>query len=174
MEIEGDFILTLSDHDGDLTSNLDDSETEHTPQKANNGKKRKRGVQYDNGEDKSCRKIKKSQLPPNSNNVKKKQAAREASTSEDERDQPGQQDEAIDPDFEFDFGPNYLANTTDDFDGWDLATRPRNNTDKGRNAVKKAVDVDEIIGRRASNKQKSDENTINGMTHTSSVDGDES
>src|SRR2546423_2259998 len=148
MGTDGGFILTLSDHDEDLASNLDDSETEYGSQKANIGKKRKRGVEYDIGGDKSSRRIKKPQLPPNSKNAKNKRVVKEASTSEDEGDQTGQQDEAIDPDFEFDFGPNYLANATDDFDGWDLDARPSNNTDKGRNAVKKAVDVDEIIARR--------------------------
>ena len=171
MATDGDFIFTISDHDEDPASNPDDSEIGSAPPQANIGKKRKRGLEPQ-VDGKSSKKIKKPQLPSNSRATQSIQFNQdnEASVSEEQ----GQPDEAIDPDFEFDLGPNYPANDRDDFDGWDLEARASDSAGKGTKLLKKIVDIDEIIARRAISKQKSDDNTINGKPSAAPADGLES
>ena len=165
MAIDGDFVLTISDHDEDVLSNPDDFEVEPAPPKANIGKKRKRGLGSQAEARQNSKKIKKPTKHRNHQEGQGDQDER-ASGSEEEH---GQYDEAIDPDFEFDLGPNYVMDATDDFDGWDLGVRPDDNVENGLKSVRKAVDIDEIIARRANSKQKLDGKAMNGTSSTASA-----
>jgi ATP-dependent RNA helicase DDX27 len=168
MATDGDFVFTISDHDEDVLSNPNDSEIVPAPPKANIGKKRKRGLDSQLEAKKSSKKTKKSQ---SSSEIR---IGREARLDHDERasgsEEEGQPDEAINPDFEFDFGPNYKANATEDFDGWDLEARPSNNAENAKKGVRKAVDIDEIIARRASAKQESNNKAINSTSSMGPAD----
>jgi ATP-dependent RNA helicase DDX27 len=173
MATDGDFVLTISDHDEEALSNPDDFDIEPAPPKANIGKKRKRGLHSQVEAKISNKRIKKSRLLSKLGINQEKPVDQDGRASGSEEEQ-GQHDEAIDPDFEFDLGPNYLMNATEDFDGWDLEARPRNNAGKGTKGVKEAVDIDEIIARRASHKQKSGDKAINSTASTVPAEGLES
>lgn len=165
MATDGDFILTISDHEGEVLSNSDDFEIETAPPKANIGKKRKRALDAEGEAQTISKRSKKSRFPSNGRKKEKAQVDRGDRASESEEEQ-GQPDGAIDPDFEFDLGPNYLTNATEDFDGWDLDARQSNNAEKETKSAKKAVDIDEIIARRATSTQKSGGKAVSGISIT--------
>jgi ATP-dependent RNA helicase DDX27 len=170
MATDGEFVLTISDHEDDILSNLDDFEIEPAPPKANIGKKRKRGPEFQAEEKASSKKIKRSRLSSKVETNQKAKVAQDEPASESDEEQ-GQHDEAIDPDFEFDLGSNNLTNATEDFDGWDLEARTSDNAKKGVKGGKKAVDIDEIIARRSSSKHKSSDKAINGTSTPDPADG---
>ena len=165
MATDGDFILTISDYDEEVLSNPEDFKIEPTLPKANIGKKRKRGLEAQVEAKKGIKKVQNLRLPSEGNSNPDAQADHDdrAPNSEEE---PGQPDEAIDPDFEFDFGPNYLSNTTEDFDGWNFDIRSSKNSEKDTKGVKRSIDIDEIIARRMSSKRKSDGKAINSRLST--------
>lgn len=167
MATDGEFVLTISDHEDNVLSNPDDFEIEPAPPKA---KKRKRGPEFQVEEKASSKKIKRSQLPSQLETNQKAKVAQDEPASESDEEQ-GQHDEAINSDFEFDLGPNNLTNATEDFDGWDLEARTSENTKKGVKGGKKAVDIDEIIARRSSSKHKSSDKAINGTSSPDPEDG---
>lgn len=165
MATDGDFILTISDHEGEILSNSDDFEIETAPPKANIGKKRKRALDAEGKAQTTSKRSKKSRFSSNDRKKEKAQVDRGGRASESEEEQ-GQPDGAIDPDFEFDLGPSYLTNATEDFDGWDLEARQSNNAEKETTSTKKAVDIDEIIARRATSTQKSGSKAVSGISIT--------
>jgi ATP-dependent RNA helicase DDX27 len=167
MASDGEFVLTISDHEDDVLSNPDDFETEPAPPKA---KKRKRGPGCQVEEKASSKKIKRSRLPSQLETNQKAKVAQDEPASESDEEQ-GQHDEAINPDFEFDLGPNNLTNATGDFDGWDLEAHTSESAKKGVKGGKKAVDIDEIIARRSSSKHKSSDKAINGTSSPDPEDG---
>ena len=167
METDGEFVLTISDHEDNVLSNPDDFEIEPAPPKA---KKRKRGPEFQVEEKASSKKIKRSRLPSQLETNQKAKVAQDEPASESDEEQ-GQHDEAINPDFEFDLGPNNLTNATEDFDGWDLEARTSENAKKGVKGGKKAVDIDEIIARRSGSKHKSSDKAINGTSSPDPEDG---
>ena len=151
MAVEDDFVLTISDNDA--VSDVDHSELEPAPATANIGKKRKRDDEIAPVHGKKNKKTKK--VAP----LNKKLPAKKASAGQDEEDpsdveEQGSRDEALDSDFEFDLGPNYLATATEDIDGWNLDHRPQKQDKQTGN--KRPVDIDEIIARRASKKPKTE------------------
>lgn len=130
--VDDDFVFTISDND-----DLSISEADSEPEVPNLKRKRATG----GGPAKRSKKQK----------VNKKEEP--AAASEDDfEEEAGVKDEAIDSDFEFDIGGVGADDTIEDFDGWgngDISSttlRPK--------PAKKAVDVDEIIARRAARKDK--------------------
>ena len=173
MATDSEFILTISDHEEETFSNLDDSEVELTPPKANIGKKRKRGLESQVADITSSKRIKKTER------ISKAALTLDNFASQDEQASPseevqGEHDGAIDPDFEFDIGPNYLTRSTEDFDGWDLGVRPSDDTEKRTKGVKRAADIDEIIARRTTSKQKLDGQASKDRSENASAEGLES
>jgi len=167
MATDGEFVLTISDHEDNVLSSPDDFEFEPAPPKA---KKRKRGPEFQVEENASSKKIKRSRLPSQLEANRKAKVAQDEPASESDEPQ-GQHDEAINPDFEFDLGPNNLTNATEDFDGWDLEARTSENAKKGVKGGKEAVDIDEIIARRSSSKHTSSDKAINGTSSPDPKDG---
>ncbi|KIW72942.1 hypothetical protein PV04_01100 [Phialophora macrospora] len=131
---EDEFVLTLSDGEGDLPISESDSEAIQ-PQK---GTKRKREVQQV-----SKNKRHKSGANRELNGVDAQ------SDSDLDDDVQNVKDDALDSDFEFDIGADAVLEEIDEFDGWgqDIAT--------AKNKDKKGVDIDAIIARRAEKKSKS-------------------
>ncbi|KAJ9609076.1 nucleolar DEAD-box protein required for synthesis of 60S ribosomal subunit [Cladophialophora chaetospira] len=129
-----DFVLTLSDNDEPLISDLD-SDVEAVG--AQKGTKRKRAAK----------------TAPTNKRQKRQQNRSPAvvhSDTESEEDERGVKDDALDSDFEFDVGANGIVEDVEEFDGWgqDAAS-----TKKGD---KKGVDLDAIIARRAEKKSNSE------------------
>ncbi|PGH30810.1 ATP-dependent RNA helicase DDX27 [[Emmonsia] crescens] len=150
-----DFILTLSDDenptpfdgDVDLDDAGDDDLAIAKPSRSKlkaSGMKRKRNdeVAANATQNKKLKKTEKK-------DIKKKKADNDdsfESGSESEQDVNGDDDGALDPDFEFDVGGTANADLVEDFDGWGLDERSGIKTDGNGN--KKAVDIDDIISRR--------------------------
>lgn len=126
---DDDFVFTISDDE----AGFPDEEVEEE-ESAVNEKKRKR-----EGGGKKSKKRRKGQKE-----------------QEDEDEAPaGQDDGAIDPDFEFQLADGTAA--LEDFDGW-----MTNGT--GGKIVKRAVDIDEIIARRLKPQEDGVEKSVNGST----------
>ncbi|KAK5106406.1 nucleolar DEAD-box protein required for synthesis of 60S ribosomal subunit [Lithohypha guttulata] len=131
-EIEDDFVLTISDNEALPSEPESDSEPETTLP----SKKRKRTGR----DDKSA--AKKQRLDP---------IEADENSSESASETQFIKDGAIDSDFEFDVGPAGVSDTLDDFDGWGTT----DTTPKVQSKVtKRAVDVDDIIARRAERHNK--------------------
>lgn len=153
-----DFILTISDDEAELPD-LDDASSpkSETPPKPTNSKKRKRGEKRDedSGSLKSKRKKTNGNGIRNRNNVGGTHAGAE---TEDTDSQPeGEDDGAMDSEFEFQVGDTTLGRLGD-FDGWGLE-EPR--IEQRQRGDKKPVDIDEIIARRQ--QQTNDRNGVNGQ-----------
>ncbi|EEH50754.2 uncharacterized protein PADG_06833 [Paracoccidioides brasiliensis Pb18] len=145
-----DFILTLSDDENDVA--LDDTKefglgtTESLKRsfKASGGAKRKRDddVTVNGGQNKKSKgtEIKKGKPDSCYNDASLEY------TSQSDHDANGDDDGALDPDFEFDVGGAAIADFVEDFDGWAVNERPGMKTDGNRN--KTSVDIDDIISRR--------------------------
>lgn len=132
-----EFILTLSDNE-DLPLSESESDESQTIALAT-GTKRKR--------DELAKKT-------TQRNKRQKPSQHERSPSEslsESEGEQGVQDGAIDPDFEFETGANAVLEDLEDFDGWGKGKAPNANGD----GKKKAVDIDEIIARRAAKRLKS-------------------
>lgn len=131
---EDDFVLTISDNEPLSAEEESASESDVAP--AN--KKRKRPV------DQHSRKNKKQKINGRA------ASASESDTEADSEEQTTK-DGAIDSDFEFDLGPNGIVDDVEDFDAW--GTNDTTTKEPARPA-KKAVDVDDIIARRAAKQSK--------------------
>ncbi|KAK4913110.1 nucleolar DEAD-box protein required for synthesis of 60S ribosomal subunit, partial [Elasticomyces elasticus] len=129
---EDEFVLTISDNDDLSISEAEESAGEVAQVES---KKRKR----DERPQKSSKKQKKQQLAPEASDI-------EPGSDSDTEDR-AIQDGAIDSDFEFDIGAT-ANDTIEEFDGWGAAEERSANV----RPKKRAVDVDDIIARRAQKK----------------------
>lgn len=125
---EDGFVLTISDNE--IPSSEDESVSEF---EATNSRKRKRPVTA------NSRKNKKQK-------VNGSEAALDNFDAESESEEKAIKDGAIDSDFEFDMGPNGVADDLEDFDAWGTSEKSLKEPVK---LVRRAVDVDDIIARRA-------------------------
>ena len=121
-----DIIFTLSDHEEVSVSDL--SEEESIPQLHPSTKRKREDV---NGKSKS----------------KKKQKL-QASVPEPEsnEDEDGIKDDALDSDFEFEFGATNYNEALEDFDGWG------EDGARSQKLSKRGVDIDDLISRRTDKK----------------------
>lgn len=133
--IEDDFVLTIEDDDFDVGASEEEIEV---PAEPHNNKKRK--LEEPAVDAKSKKKAKKAQ----------KNGAKEDIPVEDERPEEelgwadvGEDDGALDSDFEFQVGES--TGVIEDFDGWE---RAKNAANGSNTADKKGVDIDDIIARR--------------------------
>jgi len=145
--MDDDFVFTLSDTEGPIQE--EEEYEDAIPQKQGN-KKRKREEVKQKGKSKA----------------KKLKKAPEQEGREDEQEDPdrtwadqGEDDGALDSDFEFQIG-NVDTGVLEDFDGWGLG--PKSST--VQNGEKKGVDIDDIIARRKSTKSGKAE--TNGHIHS--------
>ncbi|KAJ5359326.1 ATP-dependent RNA helicase drs1 [Penicillium cataractarum] len=145
---DDDFVLTLSD-DEDIPrfDDEDDELADEAP--AVDSKKRKREAETSKDKNK-----KQKQQAKNVKGKKgKAQPVVEESEEEEEEedDVPGADDDALNPDFEFDVGGVANRGVTEGFDGWGLEDSKQNG-----GGDKKAVDIDDIITRRREKKEAAD------------------
>jgi len=154
---DDDFVLTLSDdenppvdgeeeNDGEDTNGLATSkkrkrEAAETSTKGKNKKQKQREQQLMNGKGDKKK-----------NKKGKKDAEREPEPETDEEDDEeeadvGEDDGALNPDFEFDVAGAANQGVVEGFDGWGTGEGEAKNGDK------KGVDIDEIISRRQAKKE---------------------
>lgn len=143
---DDDFVFTLSDAEDDVV--IEDNEelmAEETVAKdsTSNSKKRKREQQQQNGKKKQ--KKQKQQQTSNDNGS-------DEEDEEPEHETVGEDDGALNPDFEFDIGGNAARDVLEDFDGWGL-----DDSNRKAGSNKKAVDIDDIIARRKLKKEEENE-----------------
>ncbi|EXJ64579.1 hypothetical protein A1O7_00916 [Cladophialophora yegresii CBS 114405] len=131
---EDEFVLTLSDREADLSVSESDIEAIQ-PQK---GIKRKREVKKDA----------KNKRQKNGPDGELETASAYSDPNDDDVDEQGIKDDALDPEFEFDIGTNTVLQDIEEFDGWgqDITT--------AKNRDRRGVDIDAIIARRAGKKSK--------------------
>lgn len=140
---DDDFILTLSDDEGQYPPSDSDSDSVLVQ---NAGQKRKR--------DDSTVTAQKGKKKKSNQNLKR---AGNGQTSESESDEEqGVQDGAIDPDFEFDLGAHVAVDEVEEFDGWGKGDTSK----KDGESAKKGADLDEIIARRAAEISKGTQNDL--------------
>ncbi|KAL9116808.1 MAG: hypothetical protein Q9187_006663, partial [Circinaria calcarea] len=145
-----DFVLTISDDDTNVPALDEDEDAAHTKYSklSHNGKKRKRDMEISSNVDEANGKKKKKAhkatagvlISPNS-------AAGEHGSLDEEEEtwaSGGQDDGAIDSDFEFRIG-DVDTGVVEDFDGWGISGVINGAVNGGD---KKGVDIDELIARR--------------------------
>ncbi|KAJ5919469.1 ATP-dependent RNA helicase drs1 [Penicillium verhagenii] len=149
---DDDFVFTLSDEED--VPRFDDDEEEGDEMNgaadASDNKKRKREAEASKGKNK---KLKQQNKDKKKGKGKGKAAPVEESEEEEEEEDNeeapvGDDDGALNPDFEFDVAGLATNNVTEGFDGWGLEDSKQN----GPGGDKKAVDIDDIITRRKEKK----------------------
>jgi len=150
-DLDDDFVRTISDNDlGDPIIVESEDSTFEGPTKATQyGKKRKRSHDTDNDLGNQMANGRSEKSKRNKGNKKSgPEPITNGSTQSDEEDQTwtagGEDDGAMDSDFEFQIG-EMERGTTEDFDGWGLNGSTPASEVRGD---KKGVDIDELIARR--------------------------
>ena len=163
LAVDDDFVLTISDNDQDVPGfdEEGESDTERAPE-AINGAKRKRDQQDTDGQA-SKGKAKKAKTAKLKDGTKLTRDQGEEDRGSEEQDYTwtaqGEDDGAMDSDFEFQIG-DVDNGVTEDFDGWGL---------EGKGSVvmvngnKKPVDIDELIARRKKGAESKE--NVNGKVH---------
>ncbi|KAI9932109.1 hypothetical protein ASPWEDRAFT_27624 [Aspergillus wentii DTO 134E9] len=147
---DDDFVLTLSDDEnttfGDEGEDGND-EMEAETKSAGTNKRKRESAETPKGGNKKQKQ--KEQLKKG----KKKEDAPEPEeeSEEEEEDFGGEDDGALNPDFEFDVGGAANHGVTEGFDGWGMGDADNEASSKGGD--KKAVDIDDIISRRQAKKE---------------------
>ncbi|OMP82766.1 ATP-dependent RNA helicase drs1 [Diplodia seriata] len=165
--LEDDFVLTISD-DEDNIPDLDGEPDQDLP---STNKKRKRDSAAADADLSASKK-------KNKNSKKQKNAPTPSPEPEDDDEEDnwaatGENDGAMDSDFEFQAGDVDIG-VVDDFDGWGLQADA-----KKKGGDKKAVDIDDIIARRrqkqegAGKKQDKTAEAAEDSDSDAEVDGDE-
>lgn len=158
---DDDFVLTLSDDenppvDGEEEEDDDDGaemndaatsgtkkrkrEAAETSTKGKNKKQKQQQEQLTNGKNKKKNKSKKAEPEPEEE---------EEEEGEEEEEDIGEDDGALNPDFEFDVAGAANQGVVEGFDGWGIG----DDKDATKNGDKKGVDIDEIISRRQARKE---------------------
>lgn len=165
---DDDFVLTLSDDENPI-ENGEEEEVEAEPTNSNSTKKRKRDV-TESGKDKKNKKQKqKQQQKQQGKKTQDPESDEEISEDEDARN-GAEDDGALNPDFEFEFGAAANRGVLEGFDGW--GTEEGNKENGGGD--KKAVDIDDIISRRQAKKDaEAGKKQKKKADVEESVDGDE-
>ncbi|KKK26907.1 putative ATP-dependent RNA helicase (Drs1) [Aspergillus rambellii] len=155
---DDDFVLTLSDDENDRFNDLEeDGNGEEEIASAGTKKRKRESAEAQKGKNKK----QKQQQPRQLSNGKQKSGAvieeeeeegddQEEGEEEEEDDEhnAGEDDGALDSEFEFDVG-GIVNEVTEGFDGWGMG----NEDDEGRKrGDKKAVDIDDIISRKKAKK----------------------
>lgn len=166
--VEDDFVLTISDDDLDVPD-FDEVDEEPAALEVQHGTKRKRGAEPANvKDDKTAKKQKgaKSAKKKKGGAMKEPTPVSEDEDDEDDTTAQGQNDGAIDPDFEFANGA-FDGEVTAGFEGWEMAGAGKGST--GIQAP--AIGIDEIIARR---RQKEHEGKVDDGDDNGAVEGSDS
>ncbi|GKZ59308.1 putative ATP-dependent RNA helicase ddx27 [Aspergillus niger] len=151
---DDDFVLTLSDDENDTLNQLEEEGEGDDGALATGSKTKKRkrddaaAAQQEKGKNKKVKKQEQQQQQAQQKKKKGKNAPvqEEEDEEEEEEEDQGEDDGALNSDFEFDVGG--AANEVRDFDGWEV-----NGNEEGKGGDKKAVDIDDIISRRQAKKE---------------------
>ncbi|KAI5302741.1 nucleolar DEAD-box protein required for synthesis of 60S ribosomal subunit [Ascosphaera pollenicola] len=149
---DDDFVFTLSDDDTPINDEELEEDDAFTVKESGNKRKRDSSETATGASKKKQKKQQKSKKG-------KKAAPEPDDEDEDEEDESenekvkGEDDGALDPDFEFDVGGAALNGQVEEFDGW--GAEERHESAPGRN--KKGVDIDEIIARRNMKRKEKEE-----------------
>lgn len=143
---DDDFVFTLSD-DEEVPRFDDEEELNEQIDSPADNKKRKREAD----DSKKNKKLKQQNKDKNKKKGKAAPVEESEEEEEDEEEAPriGDDDGALNPEFEFDVGGATTHGVTEGFDGWGLE-EPRQT---GAGGDKKAVDIDDIISRRNAKKE---------------------
>ncbi|KAE8417211.1 ATP-dependent RNA helicase drs1 [Aspergillus pseudocaelatus] len=148
---DDDFVLTLSDDENDAFNDIDEDGDDHVDEERakSTTKKRKRDT-VETTQSKNKKQKQQKQLKN-----RKQQKKGEEATSEPEEDLEGEEDAgeddgALNSDFEFDAGTAAQKDVVEGFDGWGLGDTK---DDAKKNGDKQGVDIDEIISRRQAKKE---------------------
>ena len=168
---EDDFVLTLSDNDA-FPSEEEEEEDLRTAQKTGSKKnlKRKRALgDVSNGESTTGSRNKKQKYGQKITKPKDT-----TQSNPDPESSEGEDDGAMDSDFEFQAG-HVDRGITDDFDGWGLGEQSM----EAKNPLKeKGLDIDELVARRRDRQSSlhngSKNETVNGVGHRSGSEDIES
>lgn len=157
-----DFVLTLSDDENPPVEDFGEEEEEgassatkkrkrdtadSTSSKDKKSKKQKQQQeQLTNGKEKGKKKSKKNAPEPEEIDDEEE----EEEDEDEEAGYAGDDDGALNPDFEFDVGGAANQNVVEGFDGWGIGDGKADGNKNGGN--KKGVDIDDIISRRQAKK----------------------
>ncbi|BCR93266.1 putative ATP-dependent RNA helicase DRS1 [Aspergillus luchuensis] len=156
---DDDFVLTLSDDENDTLNQFEEEGEGDDGALASGSKTKKRkrddaaAAQQEKGKNKKVKKQEQQQQQKQQKkqgkkgkNVPVEEEVDEEEEEEEEEEDQGQDDGALNSDFEFDVGG--AATEVRDFDGWEI-----NGNEDGKGGDKKAVDIDDIISRRQAKKE---------------------
>lgn len=159
---DDDFVLTLSD-DEDLPVEENGEEEDGEEEATSATKKRKRDTADASSTKDKKNKKQKQQQEQLTNGKGKKKSKKNAPEPEEVKDEEeeeeeeneeaanvGEDDGALNPDFEFDVAGAANHNVIEGFDGWGVGDAEKNGNKNGGD--KKAVDIDDIISRRQAKK----------------------
>ncbi|KAE8323428.1 2-isopropylmalate synthase [Aspergillus sergii] len=149
---DDDFVLTLSDDENDVFNGINEDGDDHIDEEMakSTTKKRKRDM-AETTQSKNKKQKQQKQFQNGKQQKKVEEAASEPEEgSEEEEDDAGEDDGALNSDFEFDVGAAAQKDVVEGFDGWGL-----DDTKDGakKNGDKQGVDIDEIISRRQAKKE---------------------
>lgn len=157
---EDDFVLTLSDEEdnGITVDGYEDSGNEANVESTTTSTKKRKRESAEAPKGKNKKQKQQEQQKQQLKEKKKKNENKEAKNddtagseeSADEDEDEAMNDDALNPEFEFDVGGAVARGVTEGFDGWGLGDGEK---DASRNGDKKAVDIDEIISRRKAKKE---------------------
>ncbi|GFG06464.1 ATP-dependent RNA helicase drs1 [Aspergillus udagawae] len=149
---DDDFVLTLSDDENDVIADgVEEGGDNAEEENISSSKKRKReAAEAPKGKNKKQKQLKQSKKGESAAGA----VSDEQSGEEDEAEalDAGEDDGALDSEFEFDVGGNANAGVIEGFDGWE-ARNGDGSANTTKNGDKKAVDIDDIISRRKAKKE---------------------
>ncbi|KAF4208892.1 hypothetical protein CNMCM8927_008115 [Aspergillus lentulus] len=148
---DDDFVLTLSDDENDVLENgvEEDGDNAEEDTLSSSRKRKREAAEAPKGKNKKQKQSKKSKKGESAAGaVSDDQSGEEG---EAEAMDAGEDDGALDSEFEFDVGGNANTGVIEGFDGWE-ARNGDGSADAAKNGNKKAVDIDDIISRRKAKK----------------------
>ncbi|EAW07329.1 putative ATP-dependent RNA helicase DRS1 [Aspergillus clavatus NRRL 1] len=147
---DDDFVFTLSDDENDVLENgADEGDEQADEETASGSKKRKRETaEAPKGKNKKQKQLKQSKKGKGAA-VAGSDGEEEEEGDEEEAADAGEDDGALDSEFEFDVGGHATAGVIEGFDGWETQN---GDASANKNGDKKAVDIDDIISRRKEQK----------------------
>ncbi|KAB8218104.1 ATP-dependent RNA helicase drs1 [Aspergillus novoparasiticus] len=149
---DDDFVLTLSDDENDVFNGINEDGDDHIDEETakSTTKKRKRDM-AETAQSKNKKQKQQKQFQNGKQQKKVEEAASEPEEgSEEEEDDAGEDDGALNSDFEFDVGAAAQKDVVEGFDGWGLDDTKDS---AKKNGDKQGVDIDEIISRRQAKKE---------------------
>ncbi|KAE8389896.1 nucleolar DEAD-box protein required for synthesis of 60S ribosomal subunit [Aspergillus alliaceus] len=143
---DDDFVFTLSDDENDAFDNIEEDADDNVDEDTTHSTKKRKRDTAETAQSKN-----KKQKQQKQSKKGKQQNKDEGVTSESEgAEDAGEDDGALDSEFEFDVGGAAQNEVVEGFDGWGLGDKEDG---AKKNGDKHGVDIDEIISRRQAKKE---------------------